>query len=88
VTNTGQRVSDLALLALIEPPSGNDAPRQQLWQFERIVRLAPGETRRVAFVLRRAQLVGWHGAASIVRGRYVFRGPLSEHGNRVELHVV
>ena len=53
VTNTGTVKSDVSVLAFIDGPDGNDpnAPIQQLFDFQRVSQLAPGETATLFFTL-------------------------------------
>ena len=53
VTNTGTVTSDVSVLAFIDGPDGNDpnAPIQQLFDFQRVSQLAPGETATLFFTL-------------------------------------
>jgi beta-D-xylosidase 4 len=63
VINTGSITSDVSVLAFIDGPNGNDpnAPLQQLFDFQRVSQLAPGQTVSLLFT------VGIDSTASVLK---------------------
>ena len=75
VTNTGHRTGDEVVFAFFTPPSTvprATAPIRQLYAFERVADLAPGETRRVSFPVsaRALSLVDEQGTRRVYSGDF------------------
>lgn len=71
VSNSGSRVADCVVLAFVTSTdnSHDDTPLKKLFGFERLSKLAPGESRSVSFASGPAELANYdHRGALVLRG--------------------
>jgi beta-glucosidase len=72
VTNTGRRAGSEVVQCYVRAPERDDRPEQELRAFEK-VRLDPGATTAVTFVLADRAFARWDGAWVVPAGAYEVR---------------